>query len=473
MPEPITPAVAAPPVAYTEEQLGALIASQLRAAGVGQLTEPAPVVPPATPQVDLRASVVSSASTPAPVSNGWQAEEPLNFTEGVSPALHTFASVTPPLYRPERDQVFKGQTIAQFVRCMVKSQHSLKGVAGYISPVQVAKNLYGESHPITTQIHGAVTKAVDSTTGSKGAVLIPPGVTNDFIALLRPESTYLSAGPSFIGNPTGNLPIPKQVGGASAGYITEGTAIPVSQASFGQESAVSRHLAAMTVISNTWLDRVDAGQDALILADLLAAHSQKLDSAALRSTGAGGEIKGVRWWANPLNVLTAETLYLDETPVQHAQKVGRLLGKMWLAIVQANIVLRKPVWFMSARSYEFLDSLRDGNGNLIYADMLERGVLKRKPVSWTNQIPDDLGAGDDSEIYLVDMAQMIFADEKSVSIDTSSEAAIQDGATLTSLFSLDQSAIRLISRHDSIARYDRAIAVATAVNWGGTLVNTP
>lgn len=486
VPQP-TPQATAPqaaPQTMSAEQLAAAVQAGLSASGLPQAVqnmgapagseggEEAP-----QPGGQFAEAVENATGGGAPVtSHGMEPGADMRFNAGVSVALRDGARITPVTYRADQpapsSQAFAGQAFAQFVRCLAASARSMKAGTGYQSPVQFAQALYGESHPVTAAIAAPVQNTVDSSTSSKGAVLIPPSFSSDFIKLLRPAAVFLAAGPRFVDNARGNLAIPKQSGGASAGYIGEGDAIPVTQAEFGMEQAVSKHIAALTVISNTWLDRTDPGTDQIVIDDLVAGVAQKVDQVGLRSTGAGGEPKGCRYWANVNNVFSAETLYSDDSPAVVARKVETILGKLWLGLFGNNISATSPVWFCSARTYSFLYGLRDGNGRLIYRDELKMGMLRQMPIVWSNQIPDDLGSGSDSELMLVNMDDVIFADEKAVSVDMS-ESAIQDGANVRALFSHNQMAVRVMAAHDIIVRYSRAVAVATGINWGAELSAAP
>ncbi len=470
------------PVRMTQEQLGEVIAEQVTQAtaplqaSLEALQNGQPGSNPAFGQVAAAASgdPPNPQPAPAPAAPQRHSAEEVTWNLGVSPAVRNRAMITPVSYRadastPPSEQLFAGQAMAQFVRATISSQRSILSGAGYKSPQQMATELYGEGHFVTTAIAAAVQNSVNSTSAGSGGILIPPGFTSDFIELLRPRTVFLAAGPAAIDNPTGNLPIPKQSSGANAGYITEGQAIPVSHAGFGQENAVSKIMGALTTISNVWLDRANAGADRLIVNDLVNAGSQKLDQVGLRSTGAGGEPKGMRYWAHPDNVRLADNPAPGDPAEVVLQKVENTYQMLWLALTSNNVSLTNPHVFMSSRSFSWLKGLRDGNGNLVYRDELNRGMWGEIPTSWSNQIPNDLGlGGNESEITLANMDDIVFADEKAVSVAVD-DKAIQNGDTVQPLWAMNMTAIRLLMAHDIIARYSRAIAVAKGCTWGAVL----
>ena len=88
----------------------------------------------------------------------------------------------------------------------------------------------------------------------------------------------------------------------------------------------------------------------------------------------------------------------------------------------------------------------------------------------TTNIPitqDTTGAGNDneSEVYLVDFAQVIIGESQGLLVDSSQEAAYHDGSNVQAAFSLDQTVVRAIAEHDLGLRHDKAVAMLTGVTW--------
>ncbi len=57
------------------------------------------------------------------------------------------------------------------------------------------------------------------------------------------------------------------------------------------------------------------------------------------------------------------------------QNVDLDLGKLMLALMDSNVMLDNPGWLFSPRTWNYLTTLRDGNGNKAFPEM-ERGLLK-------------------------------------------------------------------------------------------------
>jgi HK97 family phage major capsid protein len=114
----------------------------------------------------------------------------------------------------------------------------------------------------------------------------------------------------------------------------------------------------------------------------------------------------------------------------------------------------------------YLMTVRDANGNFAFREELLSGKLWNFPYGTTTQIPVNLGGGaDESEVYLVDMADVVIGDATSIIIDASTEAAYHDGANVVAAFSQDQTVVRAIVQHDIGMRHDASVAVLAQVKW--------
>jgi len=260
---------------------------------------------------------------------------------------------------------------------------------------------------------------------------------------------------------TGTLNIPKLAGGGSASYIGENTDIPKTQPSFGTVQLTWKKLAAIVPISNDLLRFSSPAADMIVRDDLVAAMAQREDAAFIRDDGQNNTPKGLRSWASSVNnVIPANaTASLDTVTTD--------LGKLVLALKQANVRFIRPGWLMSPRTEMYLLTLRDGNGNYAFRPEMLAGRLFGYPYAVTTQIPENLGGGNgnETEVYLVDFADAIIGESTQLIIDASTEASYIDNG-LKSAFSLDQTVIRVIAEHDFAMRHEESVAVLTGVTWG-------
>ncbi len=122
---------------------------------------------------------------------------------------------------------------------------------------------------------------------------------------------------------------------------------------------------------------------------------------------------------------------------------------------------------MHPRSKNHLINLRDANGNLIFPEIRTASpTLYGWPVFVTTNIPVNLGAGTETEVYFVDMMDAIIAESSGLEIVVDSSAAYLEAGSLVSAFTRDETLMRAISRHDFAMRHDVSVAVKNVLTWG-------
>lgn len=284
-----------------------------------------------------------------------------------------------------------------------------------------------------------------------GGFLVPEQYSSELIELLRPMSVVRSFGPRFMPMPNGNMTIPKQTGGATAGYVGEGEERNASQPSGGQVKLTARKLLSHVPISNDLIRFSSPQADVMVRDDLLAVLATTEDLNFLTGLGTGNGPKGLRYWAAPANILT-----MTGTPDR--TKIASDLGLMQLALENSNVRFIKPGWIMTPSIKLCLMQLLDGNGNYIYRAEMLTGSLNGYPYKVTSQLSQLL--------FLVDFADVVIGDVPGIIIEASSEASYRDSSgTLVSAFSRDETVIRAIAQHDQVVRHAESIAVLTGTTW--------
>jgi HK97 family phage major capsid protein len=91
---------------------------------------------------------------------------------------------------------------------------------------------------------------------------------------------------------------------------------------------------------------------------------------------------------------------------------------------------------------------------------------KQQPRLGTSQIPRNLGAGTETELYFANFTDVVIGDATSILLDVSTEAAYHDGSSVVAAFSLDQTVVRAIFETDMQTRYPESIVLVTGVKWG-------
>ncbi|WP_158963917.1 phage major capsid protein [Chachezhania sediminis] len=302
-------------------------------------------------------------------------------------------------------------------------------------------------------------------TGEAGGFLVPEDVGSEVIELLRPASVVTAMGPRFIPMPNGNFTQNRRATGADFGYGDETDDAPATGMTFGQLKLSAKKLRGIVPISNDLLRSASTAVDRMVRDDAIEDAAQIQDRYFLRGTGTEFAPKGLRWQA--VGTSWEASHILDANGTVNLQNVDNDLGKLELALANANVPYSGAHWVMSPRVAMFLTNLRDGNGNKVYPEMAD-GMLRRKRVHVTTEIPDNLGGdGDESEIGLVAPRQVAVGEHMGVNIAMSGDAAYRDAqGTLQSSFSRDETLMRLIMQHDIGLRHIPAVAWLKAVTWG-------
>lgn len=348
---------------------------------------------------------------------------------------------------PKRPEV-KGAKVARMIKAIGAIGAAGRDAAHY------AETVLGDSD---------VAMALNTSIGSAGGVLIPQTFMADIIELLQPQSVIRAMHPTLLPMPHGTLTMPKMAGGAISNYIGEGVDIPVSQQSFGDLQLSAKNLATLVPVSNQLLNYagINPSIEQVITADMVGSMGLREDLAFIRGDGSNMTPKGLRNLAPSSNLIVAS----DGSTVQ---KVKTDLGKAELALLNAHVRMLRPGWLMAPRTFIFLQNLVDGNGNNVFPEVAS-GQLRGKPFKVTTQIPANLGASaNQSELYLVDFADVIIGDAEQTTLAISKEASYIDPSTgtLVSAFSRNQTLIRVVSAHDFGIRHDASVVILTALAWG-------
>lgn len=346
----------------------------------------------------------------------------------------------------EHDKLPKGISAARLVRAVAISRGSrpeaVKFARETLRDYRVAANLEAQNF-------------------AAAGFLIGENMSSDFIDVLRPASVVRSLNPTLGVLVGGVLTARKRTGSATASYIGESAKIPVSKPKGGHVRWTAKKLVAMVALSN---DLLRAGNslraDEWVRDDMVQVVARKEDISFIRSLGTEYTPTGLRYHAPAANVIAAQA-------APDLTKVTTDLGKLRLALKNANVPMLRCGFIFTPRTENYLMNLRDGNGNFAFRAEMLTGKLDGHPYRTTTQIPDNLGGGgNESEIYFADFSEIVIADAPTIGIEFSTEASYDDGTgTQVSTFQNDEALVRVIEEHDLKPRHAEAIAVLTGVIW--------
>ncbi|MDD5366919.1 MAG: phage major capsid protein [Gallionellaceae bacterium] len=318
----------------------------------------------------------------------------------------------------------------------------------------------------TGGVADALVKTLTASTFTAGGAAVPTQDAADIIEFLRPASVIRRLSPTVLPMPNGNLTIPKLTGGATATYIAEAANAVASQGTTGTLQLSAKKLITIVPISNDLLRFANPQLDTMIRQDAITAMANRQDLAFIRGDGLAGVPRGLRSWCLAANVETT-------TAGNALAAVTTNLGTLMADLLNADVRMLRPAWLMHPRTYIFLTTIRDGNGNFAFRpEMLSggnfQGTLWGYPYGLTTQIPINLAvtATDESEIYFVDMADCVIADAVNMTVEVVNGAAYYSSAgTLTGGFSRDETILKIVSEHDFGMRHDASVAYLQDADW--------
>lgn len=316
-------------------------------------------------------------------------------------------------------------------------------------------------------LRDVVSKGVISpATLASGGIFITPNLYGEFVEILYPKSVVRQiAGIQFDTLPSGQLKIHREAGsGITTAWLGDSPAVPTTNASEPTVQSYTmtvKTLAATAAIQNVEMRRQDAGTniDQKILKIIQRDASNALDVAYLRYLGGSNAPKGLRGW-----IKSTQQIAMDAT--KSIDTISKELTKMSSDVESANVIMENGCYIMSSRSRSYLGSLRTTLGVYVFEEL--RGLnptFNGYPVYVTNNIPNNLGGGTESEIYFVDASKIIIGDGVDMQIKVITEGNYLRGGVQQSTSINDETAFTFMSETDLCLLYDQAGSVLTGVTY--------
>jgi HK97 family phage major capsid protein len=377
------------------------------------------------------------------------AEVSKEFSEKMSEAMsklseprESFAQLVHPAVATE-PKPEKGVSLARLVKCLTSS----KGIVPLA--VEYANKTYGSEN--------IVTKALQASDATAGGFLVEGEMAREVIELLRAQSIVLSFGPRVVPLDNGSLNMPKLTTGASGSWIGEGTNFTHTAPVFGQVTLVAKKYGALVAISNDLLKFATPDTDALVRDDLVGDLSTAVDLAYIRGDGMAADPKG-------LKELAGNTVSANGTV--NLANVTSDMGQIIRLLLDDDVNITNAGWMFAPRTWQYLFTVRDGNGNLAFKDELDANALFGFPWRFTSQIPINLGTGtNESEVYFVNFPDVVVGQASTLEIDASNTAAYHNGTSVVAAFSRDETVIRAIIQTDINVRHTESVGLISAVKW--------
>ena len=314
---------------------------------------------------------------------------------------------------------------------------------------------------VAKQMQAAI-KALGQGTLSAGGALVPTEYSTEFIALLRNTAVVRKSGARSIPL-SGSLQMPKGTGAGTASYVAEAASIAASTQELGMITFTERKLAALTVFSNELLRNASLSAEQFVLEDLRNVMALREDLAFLFGTGASDTPRGIESLIATANLVTPAAV---DPLIPTLREVRVALADIVKLLMSGNIPMTTMGWLFTPRTWGFLWSVVDGNGNAVFQAEMSTGKLMGFPFIVTNQIANTYDTtADASRLILGDWAQAIIAEAQMVQAEVFPNGTYESGGVAVSGISRDQSVVRLLASHDFNVRYNTAF-VSAKVRWG-------
>jgi HK97 family phage major capsid protein len=310
-------------------------------------------------------------------------------------------------------------------------------------------------------------KALAAATPSAGGSLVEPEVAADVLVRIRARAVVYRAGARVVPVKK-SLAINALSAGATAYYVAENAAIPVSEETFSQDVILSpRELAALVPVSNRLLrDADNPAIEEIVRGDLARIMALRADLAFLRGTGASVEPVGI---SNTAGLTPAPDLGANGGTPDYDT-----LMEVVAALRDAGAPFQRPGWIFHPRLLSTLEKLKDNNdrylldaGLLTYAPTGATGTLLGFPFWTTTQIPITLTTGtstDTTDVYFSsDWNEAWVGEEDGFTIEASGEGSYWNGSAWVSAFQNRQTLFRATTAHDIALRQPELFTVLEGV----------
>jgi len=322
-------------------------------------------------------------------------------------------------------------------------------------------------------IRDAVVKTLTASVYTSGGSLVPTDTASEIIEYLRPAAVIRRLGARVLPMPNGNLTIGSMTGGATATYYGEAASATASQGTTGSVVLSAKKLITIVPISKDLLRTANPLTDQMIREDAIGAMAAKEDACFIRSDGTAAQPKGLKYWTPSANITTVNATV-------NLANVTTDLGKLVLNLLNADCRMTRPAWIIAPRTWYYLVTVRDSNGNFAFRNemlsgpQLQNGVpsgtLFGYPYGVTTQIPITIqytGSANESEVYLADLGDAIIGDTLRMTVELGDGVAYYNSdGTLTGGFSRDEVALKIVAEHDFAMRHTASVTYAPDCDWG-------
>lgn len=322
---------------------------------------------------------------------------------------------------------FPGQLFARYVGILARSKGNLQQAIEFshqfkdtpqLEMIMRASQTEGHSRVPEWHISKAAVLAGTTVATNWALPLVEYNtMSNEFIEFLRPQTIIGQLKDKFRKVPFMTR-MQRQTAGATAGWVGEGLSKPVSALAFDTVTMPWAKIAVIIVITQELARMSTPSAEQLIRDDMAKAIIEFEDNQLLDNTVTA--LAALR--PASLTNGTPNIAGTGQTPTTVTNDVKAAL----LAMAAAKIPMARPVWIMSIATSLFLSMLRTAQDIFAFREELSRNQFFGIPVIVSNHLTQT------DSLILMDAAEIFYADDGDIAIDSSAEATLQmDSAPAT------------------------------------------
>lgn len=350
-----------------------------------------------------------------------------------------------------------------------------------MSPVDVAKGLYGERNPVTSAVIKAAVPAGTTLSGSWAEDLVgdATSVYADFVEFLRPQTIlgkFGQNGVPALRNVPFRVPLVGQTSGGQGYWVGEGKPKPLTQFDFTRTTLEPMKVANIAVISEEVLRDSSPSAELIVRDSLAAALRERLDIDFIdpnKAAAAGVSPASITNGVTPVNA----------SGTGGADDIRADIRALMATFIAANNAPTFGVWIMSSTTALALSLMVNPLGQPEFPGItMNGGTFWGMPVIVSEYVPTESSGSPvvtTGFVALVNAQDIYLADNGDIRIDMSREASLQmnDAPTTqdattgtgTSLVSLWQTNCVGFLAERSLnwaKRRTSAVALLDGVAWG-------
>lgn len=331
------------------------------------------------------------------------------------------------------------------------------------SAIEVAKNLWGDSHPeVELALKAAVAPGNTTDATWAGPLAARQNLTNEFVELLRPETLL---GKLSLRRVPFNVRIPGTTQGSTIGWVGQGAPKPVSAMGFADITLDINKVAGIVVITEELARLSNPAAEGLIQADMIAQTAQFLDESFIDP--ASTAISGVR----PASITNGAHAIASSGPTGADLRADvKAAYAYWIASNQNST---GAAWITTPTLAMSIGLIQNPLGQPEFPNIgANGGTLLGLPVYVSNSVPADTAG---ALLVLVKQSEILLADDGGVTIDVSREASLQMNTTpdnpataatvMTSLWQQNLVGIRAERYITWARRRPQAVVYITGANY--------